>query len=787
MARTGKHILNQSINTAIWAMFGLFLFVNPAFATPVQVDDIAATVATSTGQLPGLIAAFSYLLATLFGAWGVLKLKEHVENPSQTPIRTPVIRLLAGGALFALPNVLNAMFGLFGNAAGVDAQATLEDGAGIRGILVDMAGSIETLPQLLSSISYLLGLILGVSAVLKVKAHIENPDQTPLKDSVIRFAVGGALFALPALYGAMQGLVGSGGTIGIETEIEGDGITSLMTNISKDFSQIQFFIVYVMGYLTALLFGVLGILKLKDHVDNPSQVSIKVPLVRFLAAGLFFAMPTVVSAVEHMINGGDITEFDPTDGFSMVDVVSSVGGVFGGGLNLGGVQIGTPDLNGIMANIENGLIGGAEAFVTAVAYLLAIIAAFAGVLKLKEHVENPDQVTISQPITRFVTAGALFAIPTIFQAVADMVTGGEGIGAIGNITQGVMIANWTTSKYAAGNILESTVDQNIAGSLGGAIKGTLVKAIYAPAFLHALAYLFGLILAVWGVMKMRDHVLNPSQTNVWEGATRLLAAGLFFAMPVTVEAVRSSIAPDSGSVLNTIGTVMGAEYNEELSGCGGFSLGAIAGAAANAVGGLINGGANGGGLTSSGTAPGLGSMLGCMMNDILGPIHSLLSFFGYVAGTIFIMIGVSRLTKSAQDGARGPGGLGTFMTFIAGGALISFNDLVSSVSFSLLGQTGTQTYSTLTYDAGMSTSELQHAHTVISAILKFMIVIGLISFVRGIFIIRNVAEGNGQASMMSGVTHLVAGAIAVNLGAFIERVQGSLGIADFGLKFSVMG
>lgn len=58
-------------------------------------------------------------------------------------------------------------------------------------IAENIADSISVLPGLLTSIAYLFGLLLGVLGVLKVKDHVENPGQTPLKDGAIRMASGG--------------------------------------------------------------------------------------------------------------------------------------------------------------------------------------------------------------------------------------------------------------------------------------------------------------------------------------------------------------------------------------------------------------------------------------------------------------------------------------------------------------------------------------------------------------------------------------------------------------------
>ncbi len=84
----------------------------------------------------------------------------------------------------------------------------------------------------------------------------------------------------------------------------------------------------------------------------------------------------------------------------------------------------------------------------------------------------------------------------------------------------------------------------------------------------------------------------------------------------------------------------------------------------------------------------------------------------------------------------------------------------------------------------MSAAETDAAYNVIAAVLKFMIIIGLISFVRGIFIMRDVAEGSQQASVMAGMTHIIGGALAVNLGPLMNAIQSTLGITAFGVTFS---
>ena len=95
-------------------------------------------------------------------------------------------------------------------------QALAQDPPAVSGnsfnsIAESINNNISSLPGLLSALSYLVGLVLGVLGVLKIKDHVEQPTQTPLKEGAIRLAAGGALFALPIIFEAMQSAIGGDG------------------------------------------------------------------------------------------------------------------------------------------------------------------------------------------------------------------------------------------------------------------------------------------------------------------------------------------------------------------------------------------------------------------------------------------------------------------------------------------------------------------------------------------------------------------------------------------------
>lgn len=108
---------------------GVMLGSHSAYATPAAAStnnfgSIAKNITTSIQNLPGLVSALSYLFGLLLAVLGVMKIKDHVENPSQTPLKDGAIRLLAGGMLFALPILLEAMSStLDSDASGAGASA----------------------------------------------------------------------------------------------------------------------------------------------------------------------------------------------------------------------------------------------------------------------------------------------------------------------------------------------------------------------------------------------------------------------------------------------------------------------------------------------------------------------------------------------------------------------------------------------------------------------------------------------------------------------------------------
>lgn len=87
-------------------------------------SSIASNINTSISSLPALIAAVAYLFGVLLSVLGIMKIKDHVENPTQTPLKEGAIRLICGGALFALPILTESMLESLDAGAGGTAAST---------------------------------------------------------------------------------------------------------------------------------------------------------------------------------------------------------------------------------------------------------------------------------------------------------------------------------------------------------------------------------------------------------------------------------------------------------------------------------------------------------------------------------------------------------------------------------------------------------------------------------------------------------------------------------------
>lgn len=65
--------------------------------------------------------------------------------------------------------------------------------------LVNTRENLISLPIFINYASYIIGTALGVAGVSKLKAHVDNPGQVPIKDGLGRIGAAGLFISLPFL------------------------------------------------------------------------------------------------------------------------------------------------------------------------------------------------------------------------------------------------------------------------------------------------------------------------------------------------------------------------------------------------------------------------------------------------------------------------------------------------------------------------------------------------------------------------------------------------------------
>ncbi|MCB1538566.1 MAG: hypothetical protein H6865_02780 [Rhodospirillales bacterium] len=370
-----------------------------------------------------------------------------------------------------------------------------------------------------------------------------------------------------------------------------------------------------------------------------------------------------------------------------------------------------------------------------IAFLSGCILAGLGIneLRLVSEGSGSDGLKMRHPIAKLGFGGILMAVPYMTAVAQGTFDGGTSA-----IFEMFNMNAYKFNPSGTGGIKNN----GISGLIAHGVNETMILIDVA----NVAAFIIGVFFVVRGIQMLRAHIENPGQTQLPDSLKRLAVGGALLSFPIIVNVI----------------------YN--TFGAGGTGSSALA---------------NTGWTANAGSGAGsLDGMMVSFISDIANPAYSAIELFCYLAGILMVLFAMQRLVRTAQDGPRGPLGFGTITMFVVAGCLLSFPQLLSALDMSLLGGGQALTKVEFMSGTGVDAAQLQNAKNVFSAVLAFMAVIGFLSVVRGLFLLKGFAEGAQGASMMSVVTHIVAGSIAINLGSFINAVQTSLGITSFPVTFN---
>lgn len=399
------------------------------------------------------------------------------------------------------------------------------------------------------------------------------------------------------------------------------------------------------------------------------------------------------------------------------------------------------DFNCMIANLLDNSFG-LPGLVSVAAYLTGLVLGVKGVLDMKTHVAaGPREMPIRTPIIELVVASLLLAMPFMYEVLIDTTKGaGAFDAAVANfyVSPGsddiFVLAGGTVNNL--GNPTAACADAAYTDTIGGLLCNLWEHSSNLPGLFSGFSYIAGLTFMYFAAVSLKESVEDPNSTSLWTPFKRFVVAALLLVFPYTLEVAVQTIYEGMSAGLGT----------------SGFGLNNVAG----------------GDQT-------LDMIVGNFVFNIYGASNFLIKGFCYIAGMTLIMIGVFRLLKTMEEGPRGPGGIGTIMTFITGAALLSVGPTMAAFTETLFEDNVSRTQVNLTVPGGGLVNYTDRMENFIYAVLAYMLILGWVSFVRGLFIFRQVAEGDQQASMMSAVTHLLGGALLVNLGPFLNAVSETLG------------
>jgi RsiW-degrading membrane proteinase PrsW (M82 family) len=88
----------------------------------------------------------------------------------------------------------------------------------LKATMIKTSTNVGSTMQLITYVAYIVAAVFIITGLLKLKAHMDKPDQNPLRDAIARLLVGGLLGILPVMVDIVRAsTTGSSGTASLVT------------------------------------------------------------------------------------------------------------------------------------------------------------------------------------------------------------------------------------------------------------------------------------------------------------------------------------------------------------------------------------------------------------------------------------------------------------------------------------------------------------------------------------------------------------------------------------------
>ena len=166
---------------------------------------------------------------------------------------------------------------------------------------------------------------------------------------------------------------------------------------------------------------------------------------------------------------------------------------------------------------------------------------------------------------------------------------------------------------------------------------------------------------------------------------------------------------------------------------------------------------------------GLAGALIRLVHDIEPGLLLAIEAFCWIAGLAMFLAGCVRVLKHS-NGER-LNGFGTAFSFVAAAILVSLPSWITAAGESLFGSAVSRTATVIGY--GTAQPEID---ALLSAVFTIVNLVGLIAFIRGVFLLRDASDNKAGVRVHTAAMHLLGGVAAWHIHGLIEAVQSSLGI-----------
>lgn len=257
--------------------------------------------------------------------------------------------------------------------------------------------------------------------------------------------------------------------------------------------------------------------------------------------------------------------------------------------------------------------------------------------------------------------------------------------------------------------------------------------------MSAFAYIAGAVLVIKGTMLFKKHTDNPNDSQIVKAIAHCLGGGTLAVLPAAVRTFQETLHISLGG-------------STGISSC------------------------TAGSVTSGGTGPlGLDMMMENFVKNIEKPMVWLVSIIGILVGIFYIYKGLLAASKTGTD-PRASAPHVILVYLIVGAVLVSLGSMLGPVLTTVFGDNSIRSVNAIINWEGIvgSGADVERMNRTVWAMLTFVKVIGVISFLRGWMILKKAVEG-GQATIPQALSHIIGGAMAINIGTMLEVFDRTFG------------